>query len=227
MRSCSMALQLLSTALGSYLGGGVVAAVQAASTRAGAPWLPKDLNKGRLDCFFLLTAALMAANALLFAWVASGYEYKSLEHKRAVAPAAGAAAEAGAAAGVEGAAARAAAQQAGGGGGGGLLAQQLAAAAAAAAASGAAGGAGAGAPLPPAAPARGGVPVPGAPRRGMAIGPARRGRYPPGARRPRRDPGAGGADEDGGEDGGGGGDEVYARSLAYMPASPALPAPFR
>jgi len=46
MRSCSMALQLLSTALGSYLGGGVVAIVQAASSRAGAPWLPKDLNQG-------------------------------------------------------------------------------------------------------------------------------------------------------------------------------------
>jgi hypothetical protein len=56
MRSCSMALQLLSTALGSYLGGGVVAVVQSASTRAGAPWLPKDLNEGRLNkllIFFL------------------------------------------------------------------------------------------------------------------------------------------------------------------------------
>ena len=46
MRSCSMALQLLSTALGSYLGGGVVAVVQSASTRAGSAWLPKDLNQG-------------------------------------------------------------------------------------------------------------------------------------------------------------------------------------
>jgi solute carrier family 15 (peptide/histidine transporter), member 3/4 len=46
MRSCSMAMQLLSTALGSYLGGGVVAVVQAASTAAGSPWLPKDLNYG-------------------------------------------------------------------------------------------------------------------------------------------------------------------------------------
>jgi peptide/histidine transporter 3/4 len=76
-----MALQLLSTALGSYLGGGVVAAVQSASTRAGAPWLPKDLNQGHLDWFFYLTAALMTVNTALFVWVASTYEYKAIEHK--------------------------------------------------------------------------------------------------------------------------------------------------
>jgi peptide/histidine transporter 3/4 len=61
MRSCSMALQLLSTALGSYLGGGVVAAVQSASTRAGAPWLPKDLNNGAAPLLTLQHASLHAA----------------------------------------------------------------------------------------------------------------------------------------------------------------------
>lgn len=76
MRSCSMALQLLSTAVGSYLGGGLVAAVAALSVAAGAPWLPKDLNLGHLDWFLLLCGGLMAANSLLFVLVANNYEYK-------------------------------------------------------------------------------------------------------------------------------------------------------
>jgi peptide/histidine transporter 3/4 len=76
MRSCSMALQLLSTAVGSYLGGGLVAAVAAATSAAGNPWLPKDLNHGHLDYFLLLCAGLMLVNTLLFVAVANKYEYK-------------------------------------------------------------------------------------------------------------------------------------------------------
>lgn len=76
MRSCSMALQLLSTAVGSYLGGGLVAAVAALSVAAGTPWLPKDLNLGHLDYFLLLCGALMAINTALFIVVANNYEYK-------------------------------------------------------------------------------------------------------------------------------------------------------
>ena len=60
MRSCSMALQLLSVAVGSYLSGAVVAAVGAITARIGFAhgdgWLPKDMNYGRLDLFFLLLA---------------------------------------------------------------------------------------------------------------------------------------------------------------------------
>ena len=35
----------------------------------GQGWLPKDLNAGRLDLFFVFLGALMAANLLLFLWV--------------------------------------------------------------------------------------------------------------------------------------------------------------
>jgi peptide/histidine transporter 3/4 len=71
-----MALQLLSTALGSYMGGGLVAAVAAATAASGNPWLPKDLNTGHLDYFLWLCGGLMAANTLLFVAVANSYEYK-------------------------------------------------------------------------------------------------------------------------------------------------------
>ncbi|KAL4443298.1 hypothetical protein ABPG75_011035 [Micractinium tetrahymenae] len=89
MRSCSMALQLLSVCIGSYLSGALVLGVSVVSSRwdpAGQGWLPKDLNQGRLDLFFLCLAALMFLNLLLFLWVAARYEYKAVEHKRVVLP---------------------------------------------------------------------------------------------------------------------------------------------
>ena len=65
MRSCSMALQLLSVSVGSYLSGAVVLAVSSLTRRwdpQGLGWLPKDLNAGRLDLFFLLLGSLMVLN---------------------------------------------------------------------------------------------------------------------------------------------------------------------
>ena len=56
MRSCSMALQLLSVCIGSYLSGALVAAISSLTYRMGCNWLPQDLNYGRLDLFFLLLA---------------------------------------------------------------------------------------------------------------------------------------------------------------------------
>lgn len=59
MRSCSMALQLLSVAIGSYLSGAVVLAVSVVTDALGCDWLPQDLNQGRLDLFFLLLAGTL------------------------------------------------------------------------------------------------------------------------------------------------------------------------
>ncbi|PSC75608.1 NRT1 PTR FAMILY -like [Micractinium conductrix] len=89
MRSCSMALQLLSVAIGSYLSGALVLGASVITSRmdpSGQGWLPKDLNQGRLDLFFLCLAALMFVNLLLFLWVAARYEYKAVEHKRVALP---------------------------------------------------------------------------------------------------------------------------------------------
>lgn len=85
MRSCSMALQLLSVALGSYLSGALVwgaGRLTASFDRHREGWLPKDINKGRLDLFFLLLALLMAMNLAWFLWVAVNYEYKKEEQVR-------------------------------------------------------------------------------------------------------------------------------------------------
>ena len=63
MRSCSMALQLLSVCIGSYLSGALVAAISSATYRLGSDWLPQDLNYGRLDLFFLLLAGAQRPGA--------------------------------------------------------------------------------------------------------------------------------------------------------------------
>ncbi len=67
MRSCSMALQLLSVCIGSYLSGALVLGVAhgtaAAGAAGGAGWLPANLNDGRLDLFFLLLAGARPAQA--------------------------------------------------------------------------------------------------------------------------------------------------------------------
>ena len=70
MRSCSMALQLLSVALGSYLSGALVWGVSALTARLGLNqglgWLPRDLNHGRLDLFFLLLAGRPSQASTMF-----------------------------------------------------------------------------------------------------------------------------------------------------------------
>ncbi|EFJ40034.1 hypothetical protein VOLCADRAFT_70090, partial [Volvox carteri f. nagariensis] len=172
MRSCSMALQLASTAIGSYLSGIIVWAVQLGSPAiAGRQWLPRDLNNGRLDLFFVFMAALMAISTASFVVVAMSYTYKQVEHKRhVVQPRVSGSGQVGAPTLVP-------------------ATQAMAAAAAAAAAAG--GGMG--------------VPSAAAP---MVI----RGRAAAGAEVPEPTP-----EEL----------DMYGRSLAYVPPSPALPAPFR
>jgi peptide/histidine transporter 3/4 len=89
MRSCSMALQLLSVCIGSYLSGALVFGIQWLTSTMdprGYGWLPKNLNMGRLDLFLLVLGVLMFINMLHFIWVASGYEYKVVEHVRRAAP---------------------------------------------------------------------------------------------------------------------------------------------
>lgn len=81
MRSASMALGLTSTAVGSYLGAALVCLVTLVTSKLGACWLPRDLNRGRLDLFFLFLAVLMAVNLIIYCWMAVNYEYKAVTHK--------------------------------------------------------------------------------------------------------------------------------------------------
>ncbi|KAL6880430.1 hypothetical protein ACP4OV_011995 [Aristida adscensionis] len=77
MRSMGTALSLTSSALGNYLSALLVAVVTAVTTRHGAlGWIPDNLNRGHLDYFFWLLAALSAVNFVVYLWIAKWYKYK-------------------------------------------------------------------------------------------------------------------------------------------------------
>ncbi|GAX73014.1 hypothetical protein CEUSTIGMA_g466.t1 [Chlamydomonas eustigma] len=87
MRSCSMALSLLSTAVGSYLAGALTLVVQEFSEDVtGKQWLPNDLNQGRLDLFFIFLMVVLLINLVAFVLVAIKYEYKKIKRKITVSP---------------------------------------------------------------------------------------------------------------------------------------------
>lgn len=57
MRSCSMALQLLTECLGSYSAAFFIWVIQYVTAEHGrGGWLPRDINYGHLDKYFLLLA---------------------------------------------------------------------------------------------------------------------------------------------------------------------------
>lgn len=82
MRSCSMALQLLTECLGSYSAAAMIFFIQTVTSDHGVGgWLPRDINDGHLDKYFLLLAGAMAVNTLFYLVVANSYEYKEVEHE--------------------------------------------------------------------------------------------------------------------------------------------------
>jgi peptide/histidine transporter 3/4 len=75
MRSMCTALGQLAIAAGNYLSAFLLAVVASATTRGGDPgWIPDDLNKGHLDYFFWLMAALLLLDLLLFVFCAMRYK---------------------------------------------------------------------------------------------------------------------------------------------------------
>ncbi|KAF0931507.1 hypothetical protein E2562_004623 [Oryza meyeriana var. granulata] len=78
MRSMCTALSLTSSALGNYLSTLLVVIVTAVSTRGGGLcWIPDNLNRGHLDYFFWLLAALSAVNFVVYLWIAKWYRCKT------------------------------------------------------------------------------------------------------------------------------------------------------
>ena len=76
MRSCCTALALVATALGGYASAGLLVVVQAYTT-----WLDDLRHGSRLDLYFVLLAAVMLANTVVFVGVAMGYKYKAIRHR--------------------------------------------------------------------------------------------------------------------------------------------------
>uniref|UniRef100_A0A7R9UH25 Major facilitator superfamily (MFS) profile domain-containing protein n=1 Tax=Pinguiococcus pyrenoidosus TaxID=172671 RepID=A0A7R9UH25_9STRA len=82
MRSISAALNLLTTALGSWATIPLVLVVNANKSDA---WVPDDLNKGHLEQFFVVIVAIMVVNLAAFMWFAKGYKYVKATELKALA----------------------------------------------------------------------------------------------------------------------------------------------
>lgn len=75
MRSVGGSLFFCGMAGTSYLSGLLVEIVHQ-TTKGDNSWLPEDLNKGRLECFYYLIAAIGVVNFVLFLVCAKWYRYK-------------------------------------------------------------------------------------------------------------------------------------------------------
>ncbi|XP_062028032.1 protein NRT1/ PTR FAMILY 2.11-like [Rosa rugosa] len=77
MRSIAGSLFFCGMAGSSYLSGFLIAIVHRTTEGAATGnWLPEDLNKGRLDYFYYMIAALGVVNFGYFLFIASWYQYK-------------------------------------------------------------------------------------------------------------------------------------------------------
>ena len=78
MRSVAGAVTFLGIAVASYASGLMVTVVHRATRRRdGRPdWLAQDLDEGRVDLFYLVTAAIAAVNLIYFVACSRWYRFK-------------------------------------------------------------------------------------------------------------------------------------------------------
>lgn len=79
IKSLCTAVSLVAVAAGSYLNSAIVAVVAWATAPekgGGGGWIPDDLNRGRLDCFFWLMFGLSCVNLLAFVYSSTRYSYR-------------------------------------------------------------------------------------------------------------------------------------------------------
>ena len=77
MRSIGASFLFVGLAVSNYLSSFLVSVVHRTTSRAATgQWLPQDLNKGRLDYFYYLIAAIEVVNFGYFIMCAKWYKYK-------------------------------------------------------------------------------------------------------------------------------------------------------
>ncbi|KAG2669039.1 hypothetical protein I3843_14G015800 [Carya illinoinensis] len=82
LKSFGSALCMTSISLGNYVSSLLVTIVMKISTRDDMPgWIPSNLNRGHLDLFFFLLAALTTADLMIYIVCAKWYKYIKFEGK--------------------------------------------------------------------------------------------------------------------------------------------------
>ncbi|XP_051140350.1 protein NRT1/ PTR FAMILY 3.1-like [Andrographis paniculata] len=80
MRSTVVALYWIAIAVGNYAGTIMVSLVHKYTRSGRADWLPdRNLNKGKLECYYWLVTCLQGVNLVYFVTCAWLYKYKSME----------------------------------------------------------------------------------------------------------------------------------------------------
>jgi len=73
MRSFTQALNLFTTALGSWL---CIPLIYLVNINKQNQWLPEDVNEGHLAYYFALLAVIMMLDLMVFVKISRTYEYK-------------------------------------------------------------------------------------------------------------------------------------------------------
>lgn len=82
MRSLGIAFYLSVLGASNFLSGFLITIVDHFTERKGSSgWFGKDLNSSRLDCFYLLLAAITGLNLCSYVYLASRYSYKNVEKR--------------------------------------------------------------------------------------------------------------------------------------------------
>ncbi|KAL0007413.1 hypothetical protein SO802_008915 [Lithocarpus litseifolius] len=85
LKSFGSALYTTSMSLGNYVSSLLVTIVMRISTRGEMPgWIPSNLNKGHLDRFYFLLAALTMADLIVYIACAKSYKYIKFEGKSGI-----------------------------------------------------------------------------------------------------------------------------------------------
>lgn len=80
LKSFGSALCMLSMSFGNYLSSIIVTVLMKITARGGKPgWIPEDLNKGHLERFYFLLAALTAIDFVVYLFYATSYKYVQSE----------------------------------------------------------------------------------------------------------------------------------------------------
>ncbi|CAM0943539.1 unnamed protein product [Alopecurus aequalis] len=76
MRSLGLALYLSIFGIGNFLSSGLVSGINRATSARGQSWFSDNLNRGHLDYFYWLIAALSAVELLVYVFFAIKFKYK-------------------------------------------------------------------------------------------------------------------------------------------------------
>ncbi|KAK4411134.1 protein NRT1/ PTR FAMILY 5.4 [Sesamum angolense] len=80
MRSIGAAAYITVTGVGSFLSSGLISIVQGISSRCGHEWLGDNINRGNVEYFYWVLAAMSAVNFCGYVCVAKRFVYKRIGH---------------------------------------------------------------------------------------------------------------------------------------------------